>query len=300
MTDHQEEQEMEAEALAAIFDDQFSIVQGDSSKPLVWNVTLWPEATTTDGENHVGIELQVTLPETYPEDALPSCDIHILKGLTQDHATQLLDLCQEEAQANEGVPSIFAICERLREWLVDHNQKGHDDVSMHAQMLRRNAEQEKKQQEQSKQQQFESQKAHADMTQTERDDLELRRKRAEGTPVTNETFEAWKIQFEQEMAALKEQQDKDDEAAAGNKKKSTPKVNEKKGRLSGFQQFSGAAINLEALEAAAENAQTDPEEEEEEEEGALQEELFDVDDEDLDDLDFDDDDDDDDEEDVDI
>ena len=33
--------------------------------------------------------------------------------------------------------------ERLREWLVEHNQKGLDDISMHAQMLRRKAEQER-------------------------------------------------------------------------------------------------------------------------------------------------------------
>jgi hypothetical protein len=71
---------------------------------------------------------------------------------------------------------------------------------------------------------------------------------------------------------------------------------EKAGRLTGFQQFSDKTgmLNLEAMEAAAENAQID--EDEEQDEGNLEdvdEDLFD-DDDDLDDLEFDDDDDEDD------
>lgn len=140
-----EEQEMEAEALTAIFDTQFQILQGDSP-PFEWLIELWPETEAND--NHVGVQLKVTLPETYPDSAVPLCDIIVLKGLTQDHAAKLLELAQEEAMNNEGVPSVFAICERLREWLVEHNQKGHDDISMHAQMLRREAEAERKEQQQ--------------------------------------------------------------------------------------------------------------------------------------------------------
>lgn len=147
MSDQQEEQEMEAEALTAIFEDHFSIVQGDSM-PFVWKITLWPESTNEDAENFVGIAVQVTLPTSYPEDetSFPECEVEILRGLTPDHSQELKELALEEAQNNAGVPSVFAICERLREWLVEHNQKGHDDVSMHAQMLRRTREAELKEQ----------------------------------------------------------------------------------------------------------------------------------------------------------
>jgi RWD domain len=147
MSDQQEEQEMEAEALTAIFDSHFSIIQGDCM-PFVWKIVLWPEQQQQQddqGDNHVGIELQVTLPTSYPDTGLPECHIDILKGLTGEHVSILLQLAQEEAEANAGIPCVFAICERLREWLVENNQKGHDDISMHAQMLRRKAEQEKKQ-----------------------------------------------------------------------------------------------------------------------------------------------------------
>jgi hypothetical protein len=64
------------------------------------------------------------------------------------------------------------------------------------------------------------------------------------------------------------------------------KDDEKAGRLTGFQQFSDKMNNLEAIEAAAEQAELDETAMEELED--VNEELFD-DDEDLDDLDFDDD-----------
>ena len=39
--------------------------------------------------------------------------------------------------------AIFSICETLRSWLADNNVKGLDDVSMHAQMMRKMQEVEK-------------------------------------------------------------------------------------------------------------------------------------------------------------
>ena len=160
------------------------------------------------------------------------------------------------------------------------------------------------------------------MTVAEREELELRRRRADGTPVTPESFAEWKLKFDAEMKILKEERQKEaDVAASGGRKKGkgsatvVGKDDHKIGRATGKAQFSDKSLNLEALEAAAENAQTDPDEVEDDEDEAnnvvdnsddegddiIQEELFDLDDEDLDDLDFDDDDDDDeDDEDVDI
>jgi RWD domain len=136
MTDHAEEQEMEAEAMAAIFDSHFEILQASR-----WRVTIYPETGTSDEQelesiNHVGCRLLVTLSETYPE-VLPELDIEIIKGLAADHQDEILRIAREEAEANIGAPSIFAITERIREWLVENNIKGLDDVSMHAQMMRK-------------------------------------------------------------------------------------------------------------------------------------------------------------------
>lgn len=135
--DHAEEQEMEAEALAAIFDTHFT--QTDSN---VWTIDLYP-SLAGDEVNYVGCRLVATLPPGYPT-ALPELHVHVLQGLASDEHGQLLQtLAEDEAQANEGVPSIFAVCERLREWLVENNVKGLDDQSMHAQMLRKQLRQSK-------------------------------------------------------------------------------------------------------------------------------------------------------------
>lgn len=140
MSDQCEEQEMEAEALTAIFDDCFEIVS--ASQPFEWAISIWPEQHSPE-ENHVGIKLLAKIPLDYPEVSLPTFSIDILKGLANEHQEELLEIAKEEAEANLGLPSIFAVCERLREWLAENNVKGMDDVSMYAQMLRREKEKEK-------------------------------------------------------------------------------------------------------------------------------------------------------------
>ena len=144
MTDQHanEEQEMEAEALQAIFDTHFTILE-----PQKWQVQIYPEMTADEEElqqlNHVAVNLIATLPETYPDQTLPTLDVQIVKGLVDEHQQELLGLANEEAAANEGLPSMYAIAERLREWLAENNQKGLDDLSMHAQMLRKQQAKEK-------------------------------------------------------------------------------------------------------------------------------------------------------------
>ena len=137
MSDHCEEQEMEQEALAAIFDDALEVVSGE--QPFKWAVSIWPEQHSPD-ENHVGIKLISSIPLDYPEMSLPEFDIEMLKGLTNEHKGELLQMAKEEAEANMGMPVVFAVCEKLREWLADNNVKGMDDISMYAQMMRREKE----------------------------------------------------------------------------------------------------------------------------------------------------------------
>jgi hypothetical protein len=149
--EHGEEQEMEAEALTAIFDDCMEIKK--HSPPFEWAITLWPERQDADDEdeegpanaavNHVGIRVLATIPLNYPESSLPEFKIEILKGLTDEHAEELLTLAMEEAENNLGMPVMYAVCERLREWLLENNVKGMDDKSMYAQMIKREKEKER-------------------------------------------------------------------------------------------------------------------------------------------------------------
>ena len=142
MADHAEEQEMEAEALEAIFDTLFEKVSDRQ-----WKVQIYPETgdpSELDELNHVAVALDISLPETYPE-ALPELSISILKGLAEEHRVLLEDLAKENAEALIGTPSIFSVAEAIREWLAENNQKGMDDVSMHAQMMRKQQQEDKAQ-----------------------------------------------------------------------------------------------------------------------------------------------------------
>ena len=132
------------------------------------------------------------------------------------------------------------------------------------------------------------------MTEAEKEELAVRKRRAEGTPCTLENFLKWKADFEREQAAAAAAEKEN--AAASNKKKDGKKEVDKTGRMTGYEYFSGKATNLEALEAAALQAEND---EMEDEDIDVDEELFE-DDVDLDDLDFDDDEDDEEEEELDI
>ena len=138
------------------------------------------------------------------------------------------------------------------------------------------------------------------MTEAEKEDLEVRKRRAEGTPCNKENFLAWKKRFEAEMA-----QKLDDERELAkmdnmnkSKKGGGAKEVDKSDRPTGYQWFTNQSNTLDVFEAAAENAERDSDEEEEEDEDIdnVHEELFDE-DVDLDDLDFDDDEEDDDDED---
>lgn len=146
MSDHLEEQEMEAEALEAIFDTAFEI--RSSSQPFIWAVKLVPVDCGGDEEeeeaaNHVMVKLVVNVPLDYPEASSPELDLEIVKGLSEDNKQELMAVATDEAEANAGMPAVFAVCEAVRNWLTDNNVKGLDDASMHAQMMRKQKEAER-------------------------------------------------------------------------------------------------------------------------------------------------------------
>lgn len=145
----------------------------------------------------------------------------------------------------------------------------------------------KSQIQQEKQRVFESQVILEDMTEAEKEDLDVRKRRAEGTPCNKENFLAWKKRFETEIAQ-KWEEERELEKLEMNKKKSGKTEVDKSDRPTGYQLFTNKSNSLDIFEAAAEHAERDSDEEDMDN---VQEELFDE-DVDLDDLDFDDDDDD--------
>ena len=141
------------------------------------------------------------------------------------------------------------------------------------------------------------------MSNAEREEMDVRKRRAEGTPCNKENFEAWKLRFEEEMAKKEvEEETTTIKDTSGKKKvKNTISLEEiMEGRTTGHAQFTqkkGGLMNLELLEKAAEEAAAASDDEFDDLD--VDEDLFD-DDEDLDDLDFDDSDEDDDDDSIDI
>ena len=131
------------------------------------------------------------------------------------------------------------------------------------------------------------------MSQAEQEELAVRKRREEGTPVTDITFADWWEKWSAEVDE-KKRIEKETAMATDNSKDKKSVSNSvaaaaiMEERLTGFQIFSEKAgvFNLEKLEAAAEEMEKDTSALDPEEMGVVDEDLFD-DDDDLDDLDFD-------------
>uniref|UniRef100_A0A7S3GN04 RWD domain-containing protein n=1 Tax=Spumella elongata TaxID=89044 RepID=A0A7S3GN04_9STRA len=190
------EQAEELEVLASIYPEEFKSL-GDGQ----FKILLKPNPDGND--NHVIVSLVCEVPPTYPSDSPPSFKIIIEKGLSANQADEVKEVADRVALENIGAPSVFAVAEAVKEWLVDNNIAGQDG-SMYSEMMRR---MQQKDMQQKKQTEKQAIKALADSEfQDESVDpaeLERIRKRQEGTPVTVESFNKWKKEFEEEMA-LKE------------------------------------------------------------------------------------------------
>jgi len=264
---YQEEQEMEQEALAAIFMDDF--VALNEEQPYKWSIMLEPIQDDPDA-NHVGLKLIVDIPLTYPEEH-PELNIEITKGLAEDQIEEIFNVAKEEVDANEGMPCLFSVCEAVRGWLLDNNKEF--DGSMYAQMMRKQDAMKKS----NESKEYESYSTKTGPSQTEIEEAAVHKRRAEGTPCNQETFNEWKRKFESEMKELEEC------ANESNNKKKEKNAIDYSTRKTGYEIFGSktGVLDLEAMEAAADL------------EGKATLNLDDVDedlfgeDEDLDELDFD-------------
>eukprot|EP00614_Pseudopedinella_elastica_P010368 CAMPEP_0172602870 /NCGR_PEP_ID=MMETSP1068-20121228/23036_1 /TAXON_ID=35684 /ORGANISM="Pseudopedinella elastica, Strain CCMP716" /LENGTH=287 /DNA_ID=CAMNT_0013404375 /DNA_START=185 /DNA_END=1048 /DNA_ORIENTATION=+ len=194
-----EEQQMEAEALASIFVDEFEQL---SESPFHWRVLLEPHAPGDDIENHVAVHLEAKIPAAYPIEA-PELDCVVVRGLDEKQRGALLELANQAAEENLGMAMIYTICDVVKEWLVAHNEKAQDG-SMFAAM-------QKRMEEKDAQPETDGGSAGAggasagqqEMT-PELEALERNKQKVfdEGTPVTAESFAKWKEAFEAETAPV--------------------------------------------------------------------------------------------------
>ncbi|KAJ7709930.1 RWD domain-containing protein [Mycena rosella] len=159
-----------------------------------------------DGAEQLRITLEVQYPPEYP-DVLPELSLHAIEGEGEMEYSEMNDLLNDlraVGEENLGIAMTFTLVSHLREQL---------SVLVKTR----------------------SEKRQKEETEKERLAIEAEEARTRGTPVTPESFMAWKIKFDQELAAAKKV--REDEKLRG----STPKEREETrrivGRLSGRQLF---------------------------------------------------------------
>lgn len=162
MTDYEEEQNNEIEALAAIYPEEFTLL---SKEPYCFEVSVSSENVDEDGEDAaVAVTLQFTYTPHYPEEA-PTVQVISRNNVSDDDEATIMSILQQQAEENLGMAMVFtmvsAVQERLNE-IVDEMKQA-----------------EKEERERLEREESEREKAE-----------EV--KKFSGTPVTIETFLAWK------------------------------------------------------------------------------------------------------------
>ena len=264
MTDYDEEQAMELEAMASIFMDDYTGPDVDDPdalaampRPYTFAIKLVPDPAADDAENHVGVVLRFSLPPTYP-DVLPDLELAPVKGkpLRGDQLETLRALCTETGEGLLGMPMAFSVCEAAKEWLVEHNEPAGDGSGYAAMMKRQKDAARAEEAADAAAAQAEAAEAEAEWD-DEAMEKERARRRAAGTACTPESFAAWRDRFDAEVAeamraaraARLASKDKAVVAAATAEAKREERAN----RQTGKQLFQQDASFLEAaeLEAAA-------------------------------------------------
>ena len=199
---------MELEALEAIYADDFvRLDEGGGGAPS-FELTLVPE--TGGDNNHVSVCVHVVYAPTYPE-APPEISVRNVRGLIDTQVDECAAMLRAAAAGDEllGTAMVYSLAEMAQSWMAERNVP--EDRDMHAEMMERLA--------------VEQQAAAADGGDGGDDGgdddggaarggrkkgdpegswrSDGRRQVADGayTPVTPESFSAWRAAFDAEVAA---------------------------------------------------------------------------------------------------
>ncbi|KAJ7774650.1 RWD-domain-containing protein [Mycena maculata] len=161
---------------------------------------------SVDGGEQLKLMLEVQYPPEYPE-VLPDLSLHEIEGEGEIEESEINDLLKDlraVGEENLGIAMTFTLVSHLREQLSS--------------LIKTRAEKRRKEE-----------------MEKERLVLEAEEARTRGTPVTPETFRAWKINFDQELASAKKA--REDEKLRGITPKEREEIKRMVGRLSGRQLF---------------------------------------------------------------
>lgn len=188
MSSPRDEQQAEVEALAAIYGDDFVVVQ---SEPLF----LLSISLRQSDDYHV--DLQLTLPPAYPTDPLAELEIGITslaRGMSKKDEVDLREFLKQQIAVLglAGSPMIFTLVSELLPWLANLEEhklalselQQREEAEALATIKRQKEEEERRLSEMSRY-----------------DDDTANSLSKGGTPVTVASFAVWKSAFDAEMEA---------------------------------------------------------------------------------------------------
>jgi hypothetical protein len=198
-----EEQAGEIEALSSIYGDDFL----PGGTPTSFSLILKPSTSSSGEPTFVGVTLTASLPARYPDAEPPSLSLSHAVGLSAPQLVELQRVAVGVAMEQAGAPCVYNVAEALREWLTSHNERPSDGSAFDEMQRRQRA--------------ADAATAgggapsgvlarEADPSVKHRaaapvEEDEAVRRRRDGTPVTRETFLAWREGFEAEAARRKEE-----------------------------------------------------------------------------------------------
>ena len=189
------EQDDEIEALQSMYPDDFKLIEG-TAKP-TYRISIFPTEPADDEVNHIACELEVEYPLTYPSETGPNMKILPLEKLTSSQITTLEKIANDCAEENIGCAAVFMVIGAVSEWLTENNEDP-GDGSVFSEMMRRQRDSQRAQEEAEAANTAAEAAENADMTEEE---IMAARRKLEGTPCTDETFNAWNTAFMAEVAA---------------------------------------------------------------------------------------------------
>uniref|UniRef100_A0A7S3QYE3 RWD domain-containing protein n=1 Tax=Dunaliella tertiolecta TaxID=3047 RepID=A0A7S3QYE3_DUNTE len=180
--DYASEQQMELEALEAIYMDELQVYDGDTPSggwPAAGNTYKIVVTPQEDGEDGLAgadeLEMELLFAHTakYPEEA-PCLKLRSSKGLSDADIERCYRMLMDQVEENKGMPMIYTLVTAAKEWLRGRAAETQQETPEQAQ--RRLAAE---------------------------DEAKRAAIRAMGTMVTPENFREWKAKFDAEQRAAK-------------------------------------------------------------------------------------------------
>nr|XP_002128914.1 RWD domain-containing protein 1-like [Ciona intestinalis] len=185
MTNYEEEQRDELEALESIYPDSFTIVSTD---PTAFSLKISTEESILDADKAIiSVTLKFTYAKKYPDEA-PLFEVLEEENFPFENTGEKLEvLIEEQIEENLGCVMVFTIMSAVQEFLNQEDDRFKQEIQ---------EEEERK----------------------EREMIEEQERKCAGTKVTVASFLAWKADFDlkmQEIESQKKKQEKQTKKLSG-------------------------------------------------------------------------------------